>query len=72
MTEDPVITIADIRATGHCVAGARRWFEAHELDFADFVANGLPASTLLATDDALAEQVVGATLERLSGGPTNG
>lgn len=56
--EDPIITIADIRATGHCVRGAGRWFALHGLDFKKFMREGLPASTLLATDDALARQVV--------------
>lgn len=69
MTEaDPIITIADIRATGHCVAGARRWFELHQLDFRKFKDDGLPASVLLATNDALAIQVVTSRKERDANG----
>lgn len=60
--EDPIITITDIRRAGHCPAGARDWFRAHDLDFAAFLKNGLPASVLLTAGgedgDGLAEQVV--------------
>lgn len=65
--DDLIITIDDIRKAGHCAAGARTWFDAHDLDFRDFLAHGLPAATLLATDDGLAEQVVTRTLERRHG-----
>lgn len=59
MTQE-IITINDIRKTGHCTLGAKRWFEAHNLDFRDFIQNGIEADVLLATGDALADQVVSA------------
>jgi len=58
------ITITDIRAAGHCVAGARDWFKAYDLDFRDFVRNGIDAEVLLATGDALAVQVIERKIER--------
>lgn len=58
MSDDPVITITDVRRAGHCVSGARRWFEAHGLDFKDFLANGVPSSVMAATNDALGLRVV--------------
>lgn len=58
MADDPIITIADIRKTGHCVRGAGQWFALQGLDFKAFLKNGLPASVLLATGDELARQVV--------------
>lgn len=68
---EPIITIGDIRKTGHCVAGARTWFEAHNLDFKAFLKDGLPAGELLAAGgedgDGLAQQVVTRTLERRNG-----
>lgn len=67
MDLDP-ITITDIRKAGHCVAGARRWFTAHRLDFAAFLKVGVPSATLLATGDALAVQVVDRKKERLTHG----
>lgn len=64
MTTDPIIYIDDIRKAGHCVAGAKRWFELRGLDFRSFVRDGIPASKLLAVDDELARQVVASKLER--------
>lgn len=65
--DDPIITIDDIRKAGHCAAGAKTWFAAHGLDFRDFLTSGIPASTLLATGDGLAEQVVSRTMVRRNG-----
>ena len=44
--------------TGYCAAGSRQWFAAHGLSWPDFVANGIDASTLLATNDPLATALV--------------
>lgn len=55
---DPIVTIDDIRKTGHCVAGIARWFAANGLDFKKCVREGIPASELLATGDGLAVTVV--------------
>lgn len=60
---DPV-TIDDIRKAGHCVRGARRWFESHGLDFGTFLERGIAAEALLATGDALADQVIQRKMER--------
>lgn len=61
-----LITITDIRLAGHCVAGARDWFAAYDLNFRDFIRNGIDADVLLATGDALAVQVVERKIERES------
>lgn len=58
MDDDPVITINDVTAAGHCAKGARRWFEGHGFDFRDFLKRGIRASRLLETGDALARRVV--------------
>lgn len=47
---DFIITINDVRATGHCVRGIKRWFEMNRLDFADFLANGIPAEKVINVD----------------------
>lgn len=52
------ITISDIRKAGHCVSGAKRWFEGHHLDFRAFLKDGIDAETLLATGDQLAQDVI--------------
>lgn len=64
---DTIITIDDVRKAGHCVRGAKTWFESYNLDFADFIRNGIAASRLLATGDAFADQVVNLRLERDDG-----
>lgn len=59
-----IVTIADIRKTGHCARGIRRWFDGHGLDFQAFLKNGIEADVLLGTGDALAEQVVSAIRQK--------
>lgn len=61
-----IITITDVRLAGHCVAGARDWFKSNDLDFREFIRNGLDADTLLALDDAIANQVIQRKIERES------
>lgn len=53
-----VVTIEDVRAAGYCVAGARRWFAANGIPFADFLKNGMPADEFISRGDDLARQVV--------------
>lgn len=43
---------------GFCAAGGRRWFARHQLDWRDFVRNGVDGDVLLATGDAFAIAVV--------------
>lgn len=57
MTE-PRITIDDVVAAGHCVRGAKAWFEQHGFNFRQFLNEGATEAELLATGDALAEQVI--------------
>lgn len=61
-----IVTITDIRLAGHCVSGARQWFNQYGLDFRDFIKNGIDAEVLLATGDALAKQVIDRKIERES------
>lgn len=64
---DFTLTITDIRRTGHCPQGIRRWFEEHGYDFRDFLKNGRSAKELLETGDGLAEQVVTRVWEHRNG-----
>lgn len=52
---------------GYCVPGMVAFFKRHGLDFKDFVRNGIPASTLLETGDAMAAMVVVKAQEVLRG-----
>lgn len=58
------ITISDVRKAGHCTRGARRWFEDYDLDFRDFLKNGIETEKFLATGDALAALVVEEKIKR--------
>lgn len=68
IADDPIITMNDIRKTGHCVKGIRSWFKLHDLDFKSFMADGIPASALLATSDELGCEVVTKVQERKAHG----
>lgn len=52
------VTIDDVRRARHCVKGARKWFEAHGMDFRKFIQEGIPVDEFLEKGDALAEDVV--------------
>lgn len=56
-----IIFINDFRQSGYCVEGIRQWFEERDLDFRDFVRNGMAADIFLAEGDAL----VNKTIERV-------
>ncbi len=43
---------------GYCASGARAWFAAHGLSWADFIAHGIPAAVMTATGDPLALALV--------------
>ena len=43
---------------GMCMRGARAWAKRHGIDWGAFVKNGIPASSLEATGDALALRLV--------------
>lgn len=44
--------------TGFCGRGTRAWFARHGIDWLNFVREGVPASVLIATGDAMALRVV--------------
>jgi hypothetical protein len=47
-----------IRAAKLCSPGARDWWKHQGLDWSDFLDNGIPAQTLIDTNDPLALRVV--------------
>lgn len=72
--DDVVVTLADIRSSGlfYCAVGTRQFFRRHGLDFAVFLREGVPASALLATGDAMAERAVEAARQRMKTESANG
>lgn len=52
------VTAADVRKAGYCLKGCRAWFEDHpDLDYRDFVRNGIDPS-VLPQDDAVVQHVL--------------
>lgn len=58
MMDDFVITLRELQATGFCTTGVKPWFNAHGLDFKDCARNGVKASVLIATGDAMGQTAV--------------
>jgi hypothetical protein len=56
--DDRRVTIDDVRAAGHCVRGAREWFDRHGLDFRSFLREGIDEAEFLASGDGLAARIV--------------
>ncbi len=65
-----IVTARHVHAAGMCIKpGAKMFFARHDLDFRDFIRNGIDADKLIATGDALAFAVVKvATEEHLQNG----
>lgn len=53
-----IVRMEHIRKADLCSEGARRFWKKHNLDWSDFLANGIDAEILLATGDAQAALVV--------------
>lgn len=56
----PIITMYHIRQAGYCARGVRDFFMKHDLDYADFIANGISADLLLqaSNNDWMVQKVV--------------
>lgn len=46
MTDDPIITVNDLRRVGLCPMGVRRWCKRHDIDFAKLVRDGARRSEM--------------------------
>lgn len=46
------------KSNGFCRTGSRDWFRAHDLDWRDFVKNGIHSEVMEATGDGLALALV--------------
>ena len=57
--DDIIVTARDARAASMCITpGTKAFFKKHGLDFKDFVKNGIKASILAETGDAMALIVI--------------
>lgn len=55
---EEIIRMRDIRGAGLCSSGAREFFKAHDIEWSNFLKNGVPLSTIAAIDDYQAAKVV--------------
>ncbi len=58
--EQVTVRMEDMRALRYCARGVREFFARHELDYTDFLQNGVPAEKLLEAsgNDAMAVAAV--------------
>lgn len=53
------LTIQDCQAAGYCVIpGVRDWCRAHNIDFRDFVKNGMDLDAARAMNDGMANRAI--------------
>jgi hypothetical protein len=52
------VTMRDVRACKMCAKGARAFFKKHNLDWHDFLRNGIDCDVLEGLNDAMASKVV--------------
>lgn len=52
------VTMADVRAAKMCSKGARAFFARHDLDWRDFLKNGIAVETLEEINDAMSNKVI--------------
>lgn len=57
-----------IRSAKLCSAGARQWFDKHDLSWTDFLHDGLPVEVVEATGCAIALRVTAIAREEASNG----
>jgi len=58
VSSEPRVYVRHLRGAKRCASGSRNWWKKHNLDWRDFVKNGIAAETLIATGDPLALEVV--------------
>jgi molybdate-binding protein len=63
--DNVIVTLADMRQISYCSRGAREFAKRYNLDFNKFITEGIPASELLATKNAMADDAVRAAVKRL-------
>ena len=51
------VKVHHVRAVGLCGSGVRAWFREHNVDYNEFLENGLPIEQVEALNDGFAEQV---------------
>lgn len=52
------VRVRHIRQANLCAPGTREWFKRHDLDYTDFLKNGIDAEKVLQLNDHFGNQVV--------------
>lgn len=58
MADEPKMTINEIRRSGHCSIGIRRWFEDKGYDFKQVLKEGVTLQEIADMNDGFGNQVV--------------
>ena len=58
MSDDPLITMKDLRISGMCSTGARAFFAKNNLDWNRFLEHGIYAKEVSHLEDAMVHRVV--------------
>ena len=59
-----IVTVDDVRKAGYCVRGIREWARTYNLDFNDFIHNGIDVAVLEPLNDAMADRIIKLKRER--------
>lgn len=68
MTQEVTVTMRHVRAAKICALGSRTFFERHDLNWKDFVKNGISSERLEAIGDPIALKAVAAARAENNGG----
>lgn len=68
MSGPVIVTMRDVRSVHSCSRGAKAFGERHGLDWNDFLQNGIDASLLDATGDAMAKRITDYARKRTEAG----
>lgn len=52
------VDVAMLQRNGFCLSAVRRWFKEHNLDFRDFLDNGIDVEVLRGLNDGLADRAI--------------
>jgi hypothetical protein len=66
--DDVIVTVQDLAVLGYCRKGSRHFFAQQGLDWGHFLDNGIPASTLKATNDVMADALIEQAKRRVAEG----
>jgi len=58
VNDEVIITMQDVRAARMCAGGARRFFAKHDMDWNDFLKNGISSTKLDSLDDHMVQQIL--------------